>query len=328
MTENPSKWDRFQEKTTPFLRELASVSPAVTKIYTLDPATENFPINPERDILHEKINSPVKGTVYKFPGRIVVLLSYTCAANCRYCERQDRVGVGLDKLGYLHQTEIENIVSFIRTRPEINEVILSGGDPLMNPRGMKILADLLATVDHIKILRIHTRVPVQQPSLVDLQLLAEISSLFTTCYFSTHIDHPDELTAETEKLLLEIRRAGYVMLTQSVFLKGVNDDVGTLRALFTRLCELGIRPYYIYHCQAIPTTMRFVVPLEDEIEIMTQLREQVSGLAFPQHVIDVQHARGKIIVPTNHWKTDMTQIRDFDGTWHSVEEHVMSALES
>jgi len=319
--------DRFREKTTPFVRKLSSTSPAVSAIYTYDPSTETFPVNLERDILNEKKNSPVKGAIYKFPGRIVILLSYTCAANCRYCERQDRVGVGLDALGYLRSDDIQNIISFIKTRSEINEVVLSGGDPLMNPRGLKLLSKLLSAMDQIKILRIHTRIPVQQPDLVDMELLTEVSSQFATCYFSVHIDHPDELTAETERALIELRRAGFIMLAQSVFLRGVNDDAAILFQLFKRLSELGVRPYYIYHCQAIPSTMRFVMSLEDEIQVMTRLREQLSGVAYPQHVIDIQHARGKIIVPTSHWKSDLTRMRDFDDNWISVEEQVMHPLE-
>jgi lysine 2,3-aminomutase len=143
-----------------------------------------------------------------------------------------------------------------------------------------------------------------------------------------HVDHPDELTPETEGVLLEIRRLGFIMLAQSVFLKGVNDCTATLSSLFLRLSELGIRPYYIYHCQAIPTTMKFVMPLEEEIEIMSQLRESLSGVAFPQHVIDIQHTRGKVIVPTNHWPVDISRIRDFDDNWIEVQDRVMLPQES
>lgn len=329
MAENTGKpADRFQEKTTAFVRQLASHSPAVAAIYKYDPLTESFPVNRERDILDEKKHSPLKGVVHKFCGRIVILLSYTCAANCRYCERQDRVGVGLDALGFLRPEDIRNIASFIRAKPDINEVVLSGGDPLTNPQGLKLLTELISDIEHIRILRIHTRVPVQRPDVIDLELLSEISSRFRTSFFSVHIDHPDELTAETEQLLLEIRRSGYIMLAQSVFLKGVNDDAAILYKLFRRLSELGVRPYYIYHCQAIPSTMRFVMKLEDEIEIMTRLREELSGVAFPQHVIDIQHARGKIIVPTGHWKLDLSQMQDFDHHWFSVRDHIMHPLES
>jgi lysine 2,3-aminomutase len=319
--------EHFREKTTPFIRQLSQHSQAIRSLYTYDPSTERAPVNLDRDILHEKRHSPVKGAVYKFSGRILILLSYTCAANCRYCERQDRVGVGLDPVGYLREREIEDIVSFIARNREITEIIFSGGDPLMNPKGLKIATNLLSTLGQIKIVRIHTRLPVQDPSRLDLRVLDDVSSQFKTCYFNVHIDHPDELTGAAEDALLRIRRMGYVLLAQTVFLKGINDNVQVLRLLFTRMAELGIRPYYLYHCQAIPTTMKFVVPLAREIEIVTELREQLSGIAFPQHVIDLQHTKGKVLVPTNHWNLDMKQVRDFYGNWLSVADHVMNPLE-
>jgi lysine 2,3-aminomutase len=317
----------FQEKTTGFLRQLSLTSPAVRAIYTYDPESEATAVNLDRDILDEKKHSPVKGVVYKFSGRILVMLSYTCAANCRYCERQDRVGVGLDSEGRLNEEEIHGVVDFVRSRPEINEVILSGGDPLTHPNGLELIATLLAGLRHLRILRIHTRFPMQQPGRVNLDLLGRVCALYTTTYFSVHIDHPDELTPETEDILLRIRRLGFIMLGQAVFLKGVNDRTDVLRRLFVRMSELGIRPYYIYHCQAIPTTMRFVMPLEDEIRIMTELRESLSGIAFPQHVIDLQHTRGKVIVPTAHWRVDTGRVQDYDGAWIDVAERVMKPTE-
>ena len=319
---------RFQEKTTAFLRDLAKESAAIRKIYLFDSTTEDLPANRDRDILLEKANTPVKGVVYKFAGRVLVLLSYTCAANCRYCERQDRVGVGLDGQGRLLPDEIHRIVDHIARTPEITEVILSGGDPLTHPKGIQLICSLLAKLPQIRIMRIHTRVPVQYPRMVDLELLGEAIKPFPTFYFSVHIDHPDEFTAETEPVILAIRRLGFILLAQTVFLRGVNDDVAVLYRLFTRMAELGIRPYYIYHCQAIPTTMRFVMPLEVEMSIMTQLREQLSGVAYPAHVIDLQHTKGKIIVPTEHWKVDTSVVRDYHGEWLDTGAWVMRPLES
>src|SRR5699024_4599076 len=145
-----------------------------------------------------------------------------------------------------------------------------------------------------------------------------------TVYLSLHIDHPDELTPGVVDLIGELRRIGYILISQSVFLKGVNDDVETLAKMFLELFQLGVRPYYIYHCQRIPTTKRFEMKLADEVEIMSELRERLSGLAYPQHVIDLPAARGKVVVPSNHWNWDPSVTRDFDGleldtrTWNQV----------
>lgn len=303
----------FKEKTTDYLRKLAETSEAIRKMYFFDPEHESIPPDLERDLLVEKKNTIVKGLINKFGNRAIILLSYTCAANCRFCERQDRVGVGLDSVGRLHEVEIRKAVEVIAQDPNIKEVIFSGGDPLTNVRGLELACNLLKEVEHVKILRIHTKLPMQRPDHVDLELLSRLVSAKDTFYFSVHVNHPDELNEVTLPILSKIRKQGYVMISQSVFLKEVNDDVEVLEKLYSTLAENGIRPYYIYHCQEIPTTKRFVIGIEREVELMTQLREKLSGLAWPQHVVDLQGTTGKVIVPTNHWNTDLSQCRDYFG---------------
>ncbi|MEO3844682.1 MULTISPECIES: KamA family radical SAM protein [unclassified Streptomyces] len=305
---------RFAEKTTSHLRQLAETSDAIKTMYFFDPETEDIPADTNRDLLNEKVNTPIFGTVRKFDGRLLVLLSYTCAANCRYCERQDRVGVGLDRVGRLGTPQIDRIVKYIAQDPTLYEIIASGGDPLVNPKGLEYLFESLQAVEHVKVLRIHTRFPLQTPRQVNMDLMRRLAVMKPTVYLSLHIDHPDELTPETVELIREFRSAGFILISQSVFLKGVNDSADTLADMFTRLFQLGVRPYYIYHCQRILTTERFEMELADEIAIMSELRERLSGLAFPQHVLDLPSARGKVLVPSNHWRFDPTFTRDFDGT--------------
>lgn len=308
--------DQFQCKTTPYLRQLMQRSDAVRQMYEIAPEHERIPVSKDIDLLNEKALTQVKGLVWKYQGRALLLLSYTCAANCRYCERQDRVGVGLDREGLLSEDAIRKAASFVSREPSISEVIFSGGDPLTNRKGLLLASQLLAELPQIKILRIHTRVPVQMPSKVDLELMRTLSALRPTYYFSLHIDHPDEITDEVVHIIVTLRRFGFILLCQTVFLKGINDSVQTLGLLFSRLAELGVRPYYIYHCQAISTTTRFVMSITDEVEIMTTLRERLSGLAFPQHVIDMPGTTGKVIVPTRHWRYDLSSVRDFVGSTH------------
>ena len=310
--------DRFAEKTTAHLRDLAMQSPAVRQMYFFDAEHENVPANRDADLFLEKQLTRTKGLVYKYPGRVIVLLSYTCAANCRYCERQDRVGVGLDAEGRLTEPEIRNAVKFVAEHDEITEVIFSGGDPLTHPQGLRLASQLMAEIPHVRILRLHTRYPLQLPDKVDFHLLSEIASLSPTFYLSLHVDHPDELTPETEATIERIRRLGVIMLCQSVFLKGINDDVEVLASLFARLAELGVRPYYLYHCHPIATTMQFVMPLEDEIALMSRLRERLSGIACPQHIFEMRHTTGKLVVPSDHWNVDLENVRDFVGGEYNV----------
>ncbi|MFT4242022.1 MAG: radical SAM protein [Acidovorax sp.] len=311
---NTSHETRFSEKITPYLKNLAQKSPAIREMYVLDHNREKIGADLSVDILNEKKSTPIWGTVKKYEGQLLVLLSYTCAANCRYCERQDRVGVGLDAEGHLKADHIDKIVDYIRSDSSLYEIIASGGDPLSNPKGLEHLFTRLQTVEHVKVLRIHTRFPVQNPGKVKLELMERLAKSKETVYLSLHIDHPDELQPEIIILIKKFREMGYVLLSQSVFLKGVNDDKAILKSLFSKLFELGVRPYYIYHGQEVTSTKRFVMTLEDEIEIMTQLRNELSGLAFPQHVIDIPGGSGKVVVPSNHWKTDISVVRDFLGT--------------
>ncbi len=303
---------RFAEKLTPYLRQQSEQSVAIRKMYVFDPEHEDIPADTDRDLLNEKSNTPLFGTVRKFEGRLLVLLSYTCASNCRYCERQDRVGVGLDQLGRLTTDQVDAIIEYVAEDPSLYEVIASGGDPLTHTKGLEHLFTSLSELDHIRVLRIHTRYPLQWPEKVKLDLMRRLARLGPTMYLSLHIDHPDELTPPVIDLITELRSYGYILISQSVFLKGVNDDAATLERMFLQLFQLGVRPYYIYHCQRIPTTDRFEMDFADEIEIMSTLRERLSGLAYPQHVLDLPSARGKVVVPTNHWDYDIGHVRDFD----------------
>lgn len=316
--------DRFAEKLTPYVRRLADNSPAIAKMYRFDANNEDLPANRDADLFLEKQLTTTKGVVYKYPGRVLILLSYTCAANCRYCERQDRVGVGLDEQGRLTPDDIQQAVRFVAEHPEISEVIFSGGDPLTHPRGLQQAAEQMAALPHVRVLRIHTRYPLQLPGKVDFDMLQRLCELGPTMYMSLHVDHPDELTPEAEEAIHRLRRLGYVLLCQTVFLRDVNDNEAVLATMFTRLAELGVRPYYIYHCHPIATTMHFVVPLEREIEIMTRLRQRLSGIAFPQHILEIRGTTGKLTVPTNHWTVDFDYVEDFVGNSHSLNDAAMN----
>lgn len=305
--------EHFQQKTTQYINALAQTSQVVKEMYFYNPDYEDMPIDTTRDVLLEKRYSPVKGLVHKFTNRAMLLLSYTCAANCRFCERQDRVGTGLDKLGNLSNSDIDKAANYISAHPEINEVIFSGGDPLLNPSGLLHACKVISEVKHVHIFRLHTKFPMQNPSRVNYALLKEIVKIPPVFYLSLHINHPDEINDITIPVITRIRKMGFIMLSQSVFLKGINDDAGILKRLFQKLSEIGVRPYYIYHCTSIPTTKRFVMEIKDEVRIMSKLREELSGIAFPNHTIDLMGAVGKVIVPTNHWISERTKVTDYNG---------------
>jgi lysine 2,3-aminomutase len=304
----------FEEKTTGYLRELSKKSSAVRKMYYYNPECENISVDVNKDIMLEKQCTQCKGLIHKFNSRVLIMLSYTCAANCRYCERQDRVGIGKDKEGMLSENDIDNIYNYIQNHIDINEVIFSGGDPLTNPRVLLYACFRLNKIEHIKVFRIHTKFPINNPFAVNFDLLEEIIELKPIFYFSIHVNHPDELNEVSIPVIKKIRNLGFIMLSQSVFLKNINDNVDLLEHLFTMLSQIGVRPYYIYHCTNIPANKHFVMTIEEEILIMTELRNRLSGIAYPTHVIDLINAIGKIVVPTNHWvtNTEITSICDYN----------------
>lgn len=273
-------------------------------MYYSNPEFENISVDVDKDIMLEKQCTQSKGLVHKYNNRILILLSYTCVANCRYCERQDRVGTGIDKEGMLSEHDIDAIYDYISHRTDINEVIFSGGDPLTNPKVLRYACFRLSDIKHIKVLRLHTKFPINNPFAVNFDLLKEIVELTPVFYFSIHVNHPDELNEITIPVIEKIRKLGFIMLNQSVFLKNINSNVDVLEHLFTTLSQIGVRPYYIYHCTSLPSTKYFVMNIEDEISIMTELRNRLSGIAYPIHVIDLMNAIGKIVVPTNHWMTN------------------------
>lgn len=306
--------DHFEEKITGYLRELSERSSAVRKMYYYNPEFENTPIDVIQDIMLEKQCTQTKGLIHKFNNRVLIMLSYTCAANCRYCERQDRVGVGMDKDGMLTEHDIDAIYNYIEQRTNINEVIFSGGDPLTNPKVLRYACFRLSEIKQIKVFRIHTKFPINNPFAVNFDLLEEIIQLKPLFYFSIHVNHPDELNEVSIPVIEKIRKLGFIMLSQSVFLNNVNNDVDILEHLFITLSQIGVRPYYIYHCTNIPANKYFVMSIEEEISIMTELRNRLSGIAYPTHVIDLMNAIGKIVVPTNHWLTNtgITTIYDYN----------------
>jgi lysine 2,3-aminomutase len=264
-------------------------------------------------LLEEKF-TPVKGLVHKYENRVLVLLTMACAAYCRFCTRQRTVSE-IEK-GKISPKDLENMVAYLKKHPRVKEVILSGGDPLMAPRTLKLALKKFSSLPQIKIIRIGTRVPVSNPSLVKNDLLAAFKKVSQPLYILIHFEHPAEITPQTVRVIKKMRKAGAILLSQSVFLRGVNDKVETLEELFSKLVEIGVKPYYIFHCDPVVGSEPFWVDLKKEIEIMTELRKRLSGLAYPLHVIDAPNGCGKIPVPLDFWKFEIERYKDFEEKEH------------
>jgi lysine 2,3-aminomutase len=248
--------------------------------------------NESADPIGDQAHSPVSGIVHRYPDRVLFKLVHVCAVYCRFCFRREMVGPG--KASALSEGAYDNALAYIRAHSEIWEVILTGGDPLMlSPRRLaEIMADL-AAIDHVRIIRIHTRVPVAEPARISGEMIAALKVTGATTWVALHANHPRELTGRARAACAGIVDAGIPMVSQTVLLRGVNDDAATLEALMRAFVECRIKPYYLHHGDLAPGTGHLRTTLEQGQNLMRRLRGRVSGLCQPEYVLDIPGGHGK-----------------------------------
>jgi lysine 2,3-aminomutase len=282
-------------KITEHLEMLAKKSKAIRlQFYPLKEELKNLGKN--IDPLKEEKKSPMKGLIHRYSNRVLVLLTLNCAAYCRFCFRR-RIVSDIEK-GVLSNNDLEKIVSYIKKHPKIKEVIISGGDPLTQPEILEKFLKKISRLKQIKVIRIGTRLMVSNPKQINKNILRVLQLVKKQpLYLLLHFEHPDELTPETKKAIKKLRSIGVILLSQSVFLKGINDKVSILEKLFEELSALGIKPYYILHNDEPKGTKHFTVDFKKEIKIMTELRKRVSGLVCPMYVYDDPNEKCKVLIP-------------------------------
>jgi lysine 2,3-aminomutase len=251
------------------------------------------------DPIGDDAHSPVAGIVHRYPDRVLFKLVHVCAVYCRFCFRREMVGPG--KATALSESAYRDALDYIRDHPEVWEVILTGGDPLMlSPRRLaEIMADL-AAIDHVKIIRIHTRVPVADPARVSPEMVTALKVEGATTWLAIHANHPRELSGTARAAVARLADAGIPLVSQSVLLRGVNDDAATLEALMRALVECRIKPYYLHHGDLAPGTGHLRTTIEHGQELMRTLRGRVSGLCQPDYVLDIPGGHGKAPVGPNY----------------------------
>jgi lysine 2,3-aminomutase len=244
------------------------------------------------DPIGDKAHSPVAGIVHRYPDRVLFKLVHVCAVYCRFCFRREMVGPG--KATALSDEAYRAALDYIRSHGEIWEVILTGGDPLMlSPRRLaEIMADL-AGIDHVKIIRIHTRVPVADPARVTPELVAALRIEGATTWVAVHANHAREFSQGARAAIARLADAGIPLVSQSVLLRGVNDEAATLEALMRAFVECRIKPYYLHHGDLAPGTAHLRTTLQRGQELMRALRGRVSGLCQPEYVLDIPGGHGK-----------------------------------
>ncbi|RFB89650.1 lysine 2,3-aminomutase [Rhizobium leguminosarum bv. trifolii] len=247
------------------------------------------------DPIGDQAHSPVEGIVHRYPDRVLLKAVHVCPVYCRFCFRREMVGP--QGLGTLDPAAMQAAFDYIRGHEEIWEVILTGGDPLvLSPRRLRDIMEALADIAHVKIVRFHTRVPVVDPGKIDAALIAALKASGKTVYVALHANHVKELTAEARAACALLVDAGIAMISQSVLLKGVNDDPGVLAELMKAFVEIRVKPYYLHHPDLAPGTGHFRLTIEEGQRIVASLRGRISGLCQPTYILDIPGGYGKAVV--------------------------------
>jgi lysine 2,3-aminomutase len=294
----------------------------------IDPTDENCPIRrqvvPRLEEVHtaswemsdpcgEDEHSPVPGLVHRYPDRVLFLVTDRCAAYCRYCTRSRLVS---NATGYDFHPEFDRQIQYIREHPEIRDVLLSGGDPLLfSDDKLEGLLSALRAIPHVEFLRIGTRIPIFLPQRITPELCAMLKK-YHPLFMSVHSNHPRELTTEVRDALGRLADAGIPLGNQSVLLRHVNDDAAIMRAHVQKLLMCRIKPYYIYQCDLIAGSAHLRTTVRKGLEIMEQLRGHTTGYAVPQYVIDAPGGGGKVPINPDYIVSrneERVVIRNFEG---------------
>jgi lysine 2,3-aminomutase len=274
------------------------------------------------DSLSEDRHSPVPGLVHRYPDRVLMLITTQCASYCRYCTRSRIVG---DPSATFSRAEFEMQIDYLKHTPQVRDVLLSGGDPLvLAPKILEEILGCLREIPHIEIIRIGTRVPVFLPMRVT-QELTDMLQKFHPLWMNIHVNHSNEITAELAEACDRLTRAGIPLGNQSVLLAGINDNVHVQRQLVQDLVRIRVRPYYLYQCDLVEGAGHFRTPVAKGIEIMEGLRGHTSGYAVPTYVIDAPGGGGKIPVMPNYlisMSDHKIILRNFEGYITTYEEPI------
>jgi lysine 2,3-aminomutase len=288
-------------------RYAVSVTPAMAAL--IDPADPADPIARQfvpsldelvtlpqelADPIGDEAHSPVEGVVHRYPDRALLKLVHACPVYCRFCFRREMVGPGGDALT---GARLDAALAYLTSRPEIWEVVMTGGDPfILSARRLREVARRLAAIAHIKVARWHTRVPMVDPERVTEDYARALRIPGKASYIAIHANHPREFTEAARTALARLADAGHVLVSQSVLLKGVNADTGTLGALMRAFVENRVKPYYLHHPDLAPGTAQFRLTLAEGQALVKSLRGHLSGLCQPTYILDIPGGAGKIPV--------------------------------
>lgn len=312
-------------------RYAVAITPAIAEL--IDPADPDDPIARQfvpdareldsrpvelSDPIGDDAHSPVEGIVHRYPDRVLLKLVSVCAVYCRFCFRREAVGPGRATMS---RSALAAALDYMRSKPQIWEVILTGGDPLvLSSRRLRNIVAELAAIDHVKVIRVHTRLPIAAPDRVT-PALARALRCDKASFVVLHANHPRELTVPARAAIARFVDAGIPVLSQSVLLRGVNDDVETLGALMRALVECRVKPYYLHHADLAPGTAHLRTTITEGQALMRALHGRYSGLCQPTYVLDIPAGYGKSPIGPRYLNADCTSVEDFNGRRHTYPPH-------
>jgi lysine 2,3-aminomutase len=308
---------RYAVAVTPAMADLVAAEGGtgpITRQFAPDPAELSTTAEENADPVGDFAHSPVEGVVHRYPDRVLLKPTHTCAVYCRFCFRREMVGP--DGHGNLTAAQLDAAFDYIAGRPEIWEVILTGGDPLvMSPRRLEDLMRRLAAVEHVKVVRVHTRVPAVAPERITDAMVEALKASGKALFVALHANHADELTPAARAACAKLVDAGVPMISQTVLLAGVNDDPQTLGSLMRAFVETRIKPYYLHHGDLAPGTGHMRTTVERGQDILRTLRGRWSGLCQPAYVLDIPGGHGK--APVDPCYVQGGEVEDFNGVRHA-----------
>jgi lysine 2,3-aminomutase len=283
------------------------------------PSTREMQWTPEelQDPIGDEAHSPIAGIVHRYPDRVLFKLTSACPVYCRFCFRRETVGKGSEELD---EAALDGALRYIESMPQIWEVVLSGGDPLiLSPRRLMKIMQRLQAVEHVGVIRFHTRVPVVRPEMID-DALIDALKISKAVYIVLHTNHVQELSAAARRACAQLIDSGFPMLSQTVLLQGINADTQTLTTLFRALVAMRIKPYYLHHGDLARGTSHFRTSIEQGQELMRELRGTISGLCQPSYVLDIPGGYGKVPIGPNYvsrTKDGDLEVTDIRGHSHA-----------
>ncbi|NEQ47914.1 MAG: lysine-2,3-aminomutase-like protein [Leptolyngbya sp. SIOISBB] len=309
---------QFSMAVTPAMMELVEPSdPADPIAQQFIPDSRELDIRPEElaDPIGDLPHTPVKGIVHRYPDRVLLKTIHVCPVYCRFCFRREVVG---DSGEGLSPQELDAALDYIRTHDEIWEVILTGGDPMiLSKPKLNHVIQALDQIDHVDVIRIHTRVPVVDPGRVDAEM-AQILKVSKPVYVAIHTNHPKEFSEAACEAIATLADAGIPLVSQTVLLKGINDDPETLIQLFRKMVRNRIKPYYLHHGDMAKGTSHFRTSIQEGQALMRAVRGKISGLCQPTYVLDIPGGHGKVPIGPNYLQKQEKETYLVEDPWSEV----------